>query len=231
MAQTADRQAAGEESDLSVRAVVRAVSILEQFTPGAAGAQSHRDKRGHRPQQEHHAPAAHHPRSHRHGGVRQADGPLPPGSEGLPPGQHRGQEHGTGQAGRSACWPPWRKRPARRPSWWLPTATRPCASGVSTAATRSACSTWSPASACPFNCGAAQRVLLAHLPDARWEEVVAAHVAPHDPVFPGLARRTRARPPGDPGTGLLGELGGRRPFTPARSARPCATPPGRWWPR
>jgi DNA-binding IclR family transcriptional regulator len=27
-----------------------------------------------------------------------------------------------------------------------------------------------------FNCGAAQRVLLAHLPDARWEEVVAQHV-------------------------------------------------------
>jgi IclR family KDG regulon transcriptional repressor len=26
-----------------------------------------------------------------------------------------------------------------------------------------------------FNCGAAQRVLLAHLPDARWEEVVARH--------------------------------------------------------
>jgi IclR family KDG regulon transcriptional repressor len=28
----------------------------------------------------------------------------------------------------------------------------------------------------PFNCGAAQRVLLAHLPDAHWEEVVAQHV-------------------------------------------------------
>lgn len=28
----------------------------------------------------------------------------------------------------------------------------------------------------PFNCGAAQRVLLAHLPDAHWEEVVAHHV-------------------------------------------------------
>lgn len=27
-----------------------------------------------------------------------------------------------------------------------------------------------------FNCGAAQRVLLAHLPDARWEQVVAGHV-------------------------------------------------------
>jgi DNA-binding IclR family transcriptional regulator len=27
-----------------------------------------------------------------------------------------------------------------------------------------------------FNCGAAQRVLLAHLPDSRWEEVVAGHV-------------------------------------------------------
>jgi IclR family KDG regulon transcriptional repressor len=27
----------------------------------------------------------------------------------------------------------------------------------------------------PFNCGAAQRVLLAHLPDSQWEEVVAAH--------------------------------------------------------
>jgi DNA-binding IclR family transcriptional regulator len=27
-----------------------------------------------------------------------------------------------------------------------------------------------------FNCGAAQRVLLAHLPDGRWEEVVAGHV-------------------------------------------------------
>lgn len=28
----------------------------------------------------------------------------------------------------------------------------------------------------PFNCGAAQRVLLAHLPDKQWEEVVAGHV-------------------------------------------------------
>lgn len=28
----------------------------------------------------------------------------------------------------------------------------------------------------PFNCGAAQRVLLAHLPDDQWEEVVAQHV-------------------------------------------------------
>jgi DNA-binding IclR family transcriptional regulator len=27
-----------------------------------------------------------------------------------------------------------------------------------------------------FNCGAAQRVLLAHLPDARWEEVIGGHV-------------------------------------------------------
>ena len=27
-----------------------------------------------------------------------------------------------------------------------------------------------------FNCGAAQRVILAHLPDAQWEEVVGAHV-------------------------------------------------------
>ncbi len=27
-----------------------------------------------------------------------------------------------------------------------------------------------------FNCGAAQRVLLAHLPDSRWEEVVGGHV-------------------------------------------------------
>jgi len=27
-----------------------------------------------------------------------------------------------------------------------------------------------------FNCGAAQRVLLAHLPDSRWDEVVEGHV-------------------------------------------------------
>ena len=32
-----------------------------------------------------------------------------------------------------------------------------------------------PGKRCPFNCGAAQRVLLAHLPDQRWEEVVQGH--------------------------------------------------------
>lgn len=32
-----------------------------------------------------------------------------------------------------------------------------------------------PGKRCPFNCGAAQRVLLAHLPDGRWEEVVRQH--------------------------------------------------------
>ena len=33
-----------------------------------------------------------------------------------------------------------------------------------------------PGRRCAFNCGAAQRVLLAHLPDERWEEVVREHV-------------------------------------------------------
>ena len=33
-----------------------------------------------------------------------------------------------------------------------------------------------PGKRCPFNCGAAQRVLLAHLPDDRWEGVVREHV-------------------------------------------------------
>ena len=33
-----------------------------------------------------------------------------------------------------------------------------------------------PGKRCPFNCGAAQRVLLAHLPDDRWENVVREHV-------------------------------------------------------
>jgi DNA-binding IclR family transcriptional regulator len=32
-----------------------------------------------------------------------------------------------------------------------------------------------PGKRCPFNCGAAQRVLLAHLPDDRWQEVVESH--------------------------------------------------------
>ena len=62
-----------------------------------------------------------------------------------------------------------------------------------------------------FNCGAGQRVLLAHLPEERWEESRGRSHPPHDPVFLAQPGRPGARPARDTGTGLLAELGGSHP--------------------
>ena len=114
--------------------------------PRAAGADPHRDKRRHRPEQEHHSQVARDAGSHGDGGVRQADGPLPAGSEGLSLGQRRRQEHGVGQAGRSPAGGRGGRDQRDRLPGGAGRRAKPCVSGVSTAAIRSGSCTWSRAS-------------------------------------------------------------------------------------